>query len=67
MSSVFPEPASSEDYFSDTANNCSDTAGIFSDTAGQRLGFTLVRDNMAMLLDRRPTFAACEVDGDLDC
>ena len=29
----------------------------------QRLGITLVRDNVAMLLDRRPTFAASEVDG----
>ena len=29
----------------------------------QRLGITLVRDNVAMLLARRPTFAASEVDG----
>ena len=32
----------------------------------QRLGITLVRDNVAMLLARRPTFAASEVDGDLE-
>ena len=33
----------------------------------ERLGITLVRDNVAMLLARRPTFGTCEVDGDLDC
>ena len=33
----------------------------------QRLGITLVRDNVAMLLARRPTFKAGEVDGDLNC
>ena len=32
----------------------------------QRLGITLKRDNVAMLLARRPTFAASEVDGDLE-
>ena len=33
----------------------------------QRLGITLVCDNMAMLLARRPTFVASNVDMHLDC
>ena len=33
----------------------------------QRVGVLLVRDNMAMLACRCPTFAPGEVDGDVDC